>query len=139
LTPGGGDPGAHPRTPPFYFGCEADGRMNVVAFGKGNPFSARINAIFSSDAGHCDVPDMRMVLPRRKNWSADGLITADDFRDFCLANAIRLWGTQNPDFLEGAAVADTASAVLGKTPGRGGGVAFLRRRQDGDASKDRRP
>jgi hypothetical protein len=48
---------------PFYFGCEADDRMNAVAFGKVNPFGARINAIFSSDVGHFDVPDMRMVLP----------------------------------------------------------------------------
>ena len=26
---------------PYYFGCEADDRMNAVAFGKGMPFSAR--------------------------------------------------------------------------------------------------
>ena len=30
---------------PFYFGCEADDRMNAVVFGKVNPFGARINAI----------------------------------------------------------------------------------------------
>src|SRR6185436_15006605 len=34
---------------PYYFGCEADDRMNVTAFGRANPFGARINAIFSSD------------------------------------------------------------------------------------------
>ena len=43
---------------PYYFGCEADDRMNVTAFGRANPFGARINAIFSSDIGHFDVPDM---------------------------------------------------------------------------------
>ena len=41
---------------PYYFGCEADDRMNVTAFGRANPFGARINAIFSSDIGHFDVP-----------------------------------------------------------------------------------
>ena len=48
---------------PYYFGCEADDRMNAVAFGKSMPFGARINAIFSSDIGHFDVPDMRDPLP----------------------------------------------------------------------------
>ena len=33
--------------------------MNAVAFSKFNPFGARINAIYSSDIGHFDVPDMR--------------------------------------------------------------------------------
>jgi hypothetical protein len=48
---------------PFFFGCEPDDRMNAVAFSKLNPFGARINAIFSSDVGQFDIPDMRMVLP----------------------------------------------------------------------------
>jgi hypothetical protein len=103
---------------PFYFGCEADDRMNAVAFGKVNPFAARINAIFSSDVGHFDVPDMRMVLPEAHELVEDGLITAEDFRDFTFANAVRLWGTQNPDFFEGTAVADAAAEVLGKAPAR---------------------
>jgi len=92
--------------------------MNAVAFGKVNPFGARINAIFSSDVGHFDVPDMRMVLPEAYELVEDGLITADDFRDFTFANAVRLWGTQNPDFFEGTAVANAAAAVLGRTPER---------------------
>jgi len=103
---------------PFYFGCEADDRMNAVAFSKVNPFGARINAIFSSDVGHFDVPDMRMVLPEAHELVEDGLITAEDFRDFTFANAVRLWGTQNPDFFEGTVVADAAAAILGKAPAR---------------------
>ena len=100
---------------PFYFGCEADDRMNAVAFGKVNPFGARINAIFSSDVGHFDVPDMRMVLPEAYELVEDGHITADDFRDFTFANAVRLWGTQNPDFFKGTVVARQAGEVLGHT------------------------
>jgi predicted TIM-barrel fold metal-dependent hydrolase len=103
---------------PFFFGCEPDDRMNAVAFSKLNPFGARINAIFSSDVGHFDIPDMRMVLPEAHELVEDGLITPDDFRDFTFANAVRLWGTQNPDFFEGTAVADAAAEVLGKEPAR---------------------
>ncbi len=98
---------------PFYFGCEADDRMNAVAFGKVNPFGARLNAIFSSDVGHFDVPDMRMVLPEAYELVEDGLITPADFRDFTFANAVRLWGTQNPRFFEGTKVARQAAEVLG--------------------------
>ena len=97
---------------PFFFGCEADDRMNAVAFGNVNPFGARMNAIFSSDVGHFDVPDMRMVLPEAYELVEDGLISKDDFRDFTFANAVRLWGTQNPDFFAGTAVAKQAAEVL---------------------------
>jgi predicted TIM-barrel fold metal-dependent hydrolase len=100
---------------PFYFGCEADDRMNAVAFGKVNPFGARINAIFSSDVGHFDVPDMRMVLPEAYELVEDELITAADFRDFTFANAVRLWGMQNPDFFKGTVIARQAAEVLGHT------------------------
>ncbi|HMK01050.1 MAG TPA: hypothetical protein VK552_17170, partial [Reyranella sp.] len=103
---------------PYYFGCEADDRMNVTAFGKANPFGARINAIFSSDIGHFDVPDMLSPVPEAHELVEDGLITADDFRDFTFANAARLWGTQNPRFFEGTKVAKEAAAVLNVTPAR---------------------
>jgi hypothetical protein len=39
-------------------------------------------------------------------------ITSSDFRDFTFANAVRLWGTQNPRFFEGTRVAREAAAVL---------------------------
>jgi predicted TIM-barrel fold metal-dependent hydrolase len=97
---------------PFYFGCEADDRMNVTAFGRANPFGARINAMFSSDIGHFDVPDMLQPVPEAYELVEDGLITPDDFRDFAFANAVRLWGTQNPRFFEGTVVAKAAAAVL---------------------------
>ena len=98
---------------PFYFGCEADDRANAWAFKHGaNPFNARLNAVFGSDIGHFDVPDMTEVLPEAYELVDDGLITTDDFRDFTFANAVRLWGTQNPRFFEGTAVAKAAAAVL---------------------------
>src|SRR5438552_11123278 len=97
---------------PFYFGCEADDRMNATAFGKGNPFGAKLNAIFSSDIGHFDVIDFRDPLPQAHELVEKGLITDDDFRDFVFANSVRLWGTQNPRFFEGTRVAKEAAAVL---------------------------
>jgi predicted TIM-barrel fold metal-dependent hydrolase len=103
---------------PFYFGCEADDRMNATAFGRANPFGARINAIFSSDIGHFDVPDMLNPVPEAYELVEDGLLTADDFRDFTFANAVRLWGTQNPRFFEGTSVAAAAAEVLNATPAR---------------------
>jgi predicted TIM-barrel fold metal-dependent hydrolase len=103
---------------PYYFGCEADDRMNVTAFGRANPFGARINAIFSSDIGHFDVPDMLSPVPEAYELVEDELITADDFRDFTFANAVRLWGTQNPRFFEGTRVAKEAAAMLNVAPAR---------------------
>jgi hypothetical protein len=97
---------------PYYFGCEADDRMNATAFLKLNPFGAQLNAIYSSDIGHFDVIDMRDPLPEAYELVEDGHITADDFRDFTFANAVRLWGTQNPRFFEGTIVAKEAAAVL---------------------------
>src|SRR5262245_7551161 len=50
--------------PRFYFGCEADDPVNAWAFNRGaNPLKARLNALFSSDIGHFDVPDMAEVIP----------------------------------------------------------------------------
>ena len=99
---------------PYYFGCEADDRMNAVAFGKGNPFGAQLNAIYSSDIGHFDVIDMRDPLPEAYELVEDGHITEANFRDFVFANAVRLWGTQNPRFFEGTVVEKEAAAVCGR-------------------------
>jgi predicted TIM-barrel fold metal-dependent hydrolase len=103
---------------PYYFGCEADDRMNVTAFGRANPFGARINAIFSSDIGHFDVPNMLSPVPEAYELVEDELITSDDFRDFTFTNSVRLWGTQNPRFFEGTVVAKAAAEVLNVAPAR---------------------
>ncbi len=100
---------------PFFFGCEADDRMNAVAFSKFNPFGAKINAIFSSDIGHFDVPNMRMVLPEAYELVEHGFITKDDFRDFTFGNAVRLWGGVNPRFFDGTKVAKEAADLLKTT------------------------
>ncbi len=103
---------------PFYFGCEADDRMNSIAFGKTNPFGAKLNAIYSSDIGHFDVIDMRDPLPEAYELVEDGFITHDDFRDFVFGNTVRLWGTQNPNFFDGTRVANEAKALLAQSQTR---------------------
>jgi hypothetical protein len=62
------------------------------------------------------------VLPEAYELVEDGLITADDFRDFTFANAVRLWGAGNPRFFEGTAVARAAAAVLAEAPAPAGRV-----------------
>ena len=103
----------HLFTENFYFGCEADDRMNTLAFNtKNNPFRAQIHALFGSDIGHFDVPNMAHVLRETHEFVEDGLMTPDNFKDFTCDNPIRIFGETNPDFFKGTVVADTASAVL---------------------------
>ena len=97
---------------PYYFGCEADDRMNATAFWGANPFGQKLNAIYSSDIGHFDVIDMREPLAEAYELVEDGHITQDNFRDFVFTNAVTLWGTQNPDFFKGTRVEKEAAAVL---------------------------
>jgi len=76
--------------------------------------NARLNAIFSSDIGHFDVPDITEVLEEAYELVEDGLIDDNDFRDFMFANAVRFWGEVNPDFFKGTAVEKQAAEVLAR-------------------------
>src|SRR6185369_4598942 len=79
--------------PRFYFGCEADYPINAWAFNRqASPMRARLNALFSSDIGHFDVPDMTEVVPEAYELVEHGLISEDDFQDFMFDNAVRFWG-----------------------------------------------
>jgi predicted TIM-barrel fold metal-dependent hydrolase len=99
--------------PRFYFGCEADDPANSWAFNrKGNPFGARLGAVFGSDIGHFDVPDMTQVLPEAYELVEDGLISEDDFRDFVFFNPIKLWAGSNKNFFKGTAVESDVAKVL---------------------------
>jgi predicted TIM-barrel fold metal-dependent hydrolase len=99
--------------PQFYFGCEADDPTNAWAFNrKANPFGARLGAVFGSDIGHFDVPDMTQVLPEAYELVEDGLISEDDFRDFVFTNPIKLWAGSNKNFFKGTAVESEVAKVL---------------------------
>ncbi|HYK64825.1 MAG TPA: amidohydrolase family protein, partial [Patescibacteria group bacterium] len=99
--------------PHFYFGCEADDPANAWAFSaKANPYGAHLNAVFGSDIGHFDVPDMTDVLPEAWELVEHGLIGEEDFRDFTFANPVRLWAGNNPGFFAGTAIERQAREVL---------------------------
>jgi predicted TIM-barrel fold metal-dependent hydrolase len=102
--------------PNFYFGCEADDAANAWAFNtKANPYRARLNAIFGSDIGHFDVPDMTEVLTEAWELVEHELISEGDFRDFVFANPVRLWAGNNPDFFKGTVVEQAARTVLAES------------------------
>lgn len=97
----------------LFFGCEADDRANALAFDtRLTPLGVRFNAVFGSDIGHFDVPDMTQVLEEAWELREEELLDADDFRDFTFANAVRLHAGMNPRFFEGTAVESEAAAVL---------------------------
>jgi predicted TIM-barrel fold metal-dependent hydrolase len=99
--------------PNFYFGCEADDPLNATAFNtKLNPFGARLGAIFSSDIGHWDVPDMTEVLEEAYELVDKGIMTERDFEDFVFTNPTKLWTGMNPDFFAGTVVEDAVKKLL---------------------------
>jgi predicted TIM-barrel fold metal-dependent hydrolase len=95
----------------FYFGCEADDRMNALAFDtRLNAFGAELKAIFSSDIGHWDVPDIAEVLEEAWELVDHGLLTTDNFRDFTFGHTAELYTAANADFFEGTVVAEAVRA-----------------------------
>ncbi len=99
--------------PSFFFGCEADDATNAWAFDtRVNPTGARLNAVFSSDIGHWDVPDMREVLEEAYELVEHGLVSDADFRRFVFTNPMRLLTDVNPDFFTGTAVEHAVAAEL---------------------------
>ena len=99
--------------PNFYFGCEADDPINAMAFdAKKLPFEARLNAIFSSDMGHWDVPDMTEITEEAYEMVEHGLISEADFSDFVFANPAHLWAGMNPDFFKGTRVEGAVRELL---------------------------
>jgi hypothetical protein len=93
----------------YHFGCEADDPMNAIAFDRRlNPGGVRLKAVFGSDLGHWDVPDLRGVLPEAWELVDEGRISDEDFRDFAFANAVSLYG---PDFFRDTVVEGAAAAL----------------------------
>src|SRR2546426_1125829 len=101
---------------PVYFCCEADDRAHALAFSRNKPVGSKLNAVYRSDIRHFDVIDMRNPLTEAYELVEENLITKDNFRDFTFANSVHLWGTQNPRFFEGTAVAKAAAAELTRAP-----------------------
>ena len=89
----------------FYFGCEGEDRATVMAFDRRlNHFGHQLNAIFSSDLGHWDVPDMAKVLDETYELVEGEILSPEDFRKFTFSNVARMYTSMNPDFFKGTAV-----------------------------------
>jgi predicted TIM-barrel fold metal-dependent hydrolase len=98
--------------PNFFFGCEADDRLNATAFDtRLLPGGRRLNAVFSSDVGHWDVTDMRDVLHEAHELVDDGLLGAEDFERFVFRNPVQLFAGMNPEFFTGTAVGDAVAKL----------------------------
>jgi hypothetical protein len=104
--------------PHFYFGCEADDPMVAWAFDAAtNPLGAKLRAMFSSDMGHWDVPDMGRILPEAHELVEDGLLEPADFRQFTFTNPVRFYTSVNPDFFRGTRVEVEAARVVREEQG----------------------
>jgi len=99
----------------LFFGCEADDRsVYRAADARGNALNARLRALFSSDAGHFDIADIRQAVPESHELVERGLIDAGTYAEFVFENAVRLYGEMNPQFFDGTAVETEARAVLAR-------------------------
>lgn len=99
--------------PRFYFGCEADDAMVAWAFDERvNPMASRLRAMFSSDMGHWDVPEMSGILEEAYELVEHGAIDEAAFREFVCTNPVRFYTTVNPDFFAGTRVEAEAAKIV---------------------------
>ncbi len=89
----------------FFFGCEADDPMNVLAFTPElNAGCVSLPAVFASDVGHWDVRDMTEVVPEAYELVEEGRMDEGQFRSFVFDNPVRLWAGSNPRFFDGTVI-----------------------------------
>jgi predicted TIM-barrel fold metal-dependent hydrolase len=104
---------------PFFFGCEADDRLNALAFDtRLNPLGGRLQAIFGSDIGHWDVRDMSRAVAEAYELVEQQLLTPDDFRDLMFTNPVRYLAGANPDFFRGTNCEEPVRLLMSSSPGR---------------------
>ncbi|MBD3887256.1 amidohydrolase family protein [Phormidium tenue FACHB-886] len=90
----------------FFFGSESDDRTIAAAFNdKANPLGVKINAIYSSDVGHWDVPDLTTPLAESWELVQEGVISEADFKAYVFSNPYKFYTEANPNFFEGTAIA----------------------------------
>jgi len=100
-------------TTSFYFGCEGDDPLNALAWkAMGTPFDAKLKALYGSDIGHWDVPDMLECAEEAYELVEDKLIDSGQLKEFVFANAVHFWTATNRDFFKGTAVESEANQCL---------------------------
>jgi predicted TIM-barrel fold metal-dependent hydrolase len=113
----------HPRdifeifTRQLYFGCEGDDPLNTLASEtKGSPFEAKLGALYGSDLGHWDVPEMAAAAEEAYELVGRGVLSPDAFRDMVFTNAVEFWTSGNPDFFKGTAVESAVTKFRATRP-----------------------
>jgi predicted TIM-barrel fold metal-dependent hydrolase len=97
----------------FFFGCEADDPLNALAWDRAkSPFGLSLHALFGSDIGHWDVPEIGAVLIEAWGLVEDGIVSEADLRRFAFASPLALWCAANPRFFAGTAVEGAVAAEL---------------------------
>ena len=95
----------------FYFGCEADDPMTMLAFDPRFP-GPPLKAMFGSDISHFDVIDMTEVVEEAHEMVERGWIDETQFRAFTFENVVGLHAGMNPDFFKGTVVEKAAAEEL---------------------------
>ncbi|MBK7948506.1 MAG: amidohydrolase family protein [Deltaproteobacteria bacterium] len=115
--------------PNFFFGCEADDPLVHHAFDtRSLPGGQSLRAIFGSDVGHWDVPDMRDVLHEAFELVEEERLDAAQFRAFTFENAARFYTDTNPRFFEGTAIESDVAKLLEENTCATGSAALRRAR-----------
>lgn len=101
---------------PFFFGSESDDRTIAAAFNhRANPLGAKLNAIYSSDVGHWDVPDLTLPLAESRELVEDGVISEADFKAYVFENPYKFYTQANANFFAGTAIESQLSKVTAPT------------------------
>jgi len=101
--------------PSFAFGCEADDPMTGLAFDRARtPLGRPLRAMFSSDIGHWDVPDMLEVLGEAWENVEKGWLDRAAFRDFVFGNVARFYTDSNPRFFAGTVVEEPVAELIAR-------------------------
>jgi len=96
----------------FFFGSESDDRTIAAAFNhKANPLGVKINAIYSSDVGHWDVPDITQPLAESWELVEEGVISEADFKAYVFENPYKLYTEANPNFFKGTEIESKLAKV----------------------------
>jgi hypothetical protein len=72
----------------------------------------QLRAMFSSDLGHWDVPEMTGILGEAHELVEKQLIDERDFEDFVFRNPVRFYTSVNPDFFAGTRVESQAARIV---------------------------
>ena len=100
----------------FYFGCEGDDPLTMMAFRPmGTRFNSRLQAFYGSDIGHWERTRHGKDTRRCTKLLEKGLMTPADCADFVFTIPVQFWTSTNPEFFVGTAVQGEVNRVLAGT------------------------